>query len=259
MSRKHKKIVPLAGLYVLVLWSLAWPAAARKPKIVFDQENWDFGKVKQGETLKHEFIFKNAGDGALNIQSVETSCGCTAALVSKKLLGPGQEGRVQVSFSTAGYGGKVYKFVYLDSDDPSQPRVQLGIAADIKTPPQPRIQISPFTVDIGLVLENEPLQAEVVIQNKGELELVVKCDHQTASFSSGDKPLSFPLKIAAGKEKKIRMKVTLPNRLGIFREFFEFKSNDPTRQVMSFSIAGYITTLALVQEFLVKHKKTAAN
>ncbi len=256
MGWNYKKIVSLTGFCVLVLWSLAWPAAAKKPRIVFDQESWDFGNVKQGETLKHEFIFKNAGDAVLNIKSVETSCGCTVALVSKKQLGPGQEGRVKITFSTAGYGGKVYKVIYLDSDDPSQPRVQFSITANIKTPPQPRIEISPYTVDLGLVLEGEPLGAEVVIQNKGELELVVECDHKTASFSSGDKPLTFPLKIAAGKEKKIRMKVTLLNRLGIFREFIQFKSNDPTRQVMSFSLAGYITTLALVQEFLAKHKKT---
>ena len=255
MGRNYKKIVSLAGLCVLLLWSLAWPSAAKKPKIVFDQESWDFGKVKQGQTLKHEFIFKNAGEAVLNIKSVETSCGCAAALVSKKQLEPGQEGRVKVSFSTAGYGGKVYKFIYLDSDDPNQPRVQFKIAADIKTPPQPRIEISPYTVDIGLVLEGEPLEAEVVIQNRGELELGVESDHKTASFSSGDKPLTFPLKIAAGKEKKIRIKVTLPNRVGIFREFIQFKSNDPTRQVMSFSLAGYLTTPALVQEFLAKHKK----
>lgn len=241
------------GLASLLVLASALPAA-KKPKIVVDRDTWEFGRVKQGETLNHEFVFRNAGEAVLNIGNVETSCGCTAALVSEKKLEPGKEGRVKVSFSSAGYGGQVTKYVYLDSDDPDRPRVQLKITADVETPPQPRLELQPWTADLGLILQNEPFEAEVIIRNKGELELTVGCDSKTASFSSGGKPLYFPLKLAGGKEKAVKVKLTLPDRVGVLHEYFLFKSNDPANPSVSFLLSGYIVTAEQVKEFLARHK-----
>lgn len=70
-----------------------------KPKIVFEEKLYDFGKIYIGEIVKHGFIFKNHGSGELIITSVKSSCGCTAALVSKSNLLKGEEGEVQIKFN----------------------------------------------------------------------------------------------------------------------------------------------------------------
>jgi hypothetical protein len=255
MDKSYPKIAALAGACLFIFIVAAWPATeANKPKIVLDRDTWDFGLVKQGDTLNHEFVFRNAGQAVLNIRNVETSCGCTAALITENKLEPGKQGRLKVSFSTAGYGGQVTKFVYLDSDDPDQPRLQLKITADVETPARPKIELQPYTVEVGLVLKNEPFEAEVIIRNVGQLELSVDCEHKTASFSSGGKSLSFPLRLAAGKAKTIRIKLALPQRVGVLREYLLFKSNDPARQSVSLALNGYIVTPEQIKEFLARHK-----
>ncbi|MBM3297944.1 MAG: DUF1573 domain-containing protein [Candidatus Aminicenantes bacterium] len=251
-----RKYAVSAGMFLLVLWgpALSPAEAAKKPRIVLDAVRHDFGSVKQNVTLKHEFAFKNAGEAVLNIGRIETTCGCTAALASRKQLKPGQDGQVMVTFSTEGLAGKVIKWIYIHSNDPARPRAEFRVEADVITPPQPRIDIAPFTVDLGLLMKGEPLRAEVVVSNRGERELVVESDHKTAVFTAGGRPMSWPAKIPPGKEMKVGIRVLLPDRIGIFREFVQFQSNDPARPVLSFSLAGYITTPAQVREFLSKHK-----
>ncbi len=228
--------------------------ASAKPKIVFDHESWDFGRVKQAEKLEVEFVFKNDGRGTLNIDKVETSCGCTAALVSEKRLEPGKTGRIKVAFDTAGYSGRVTKHVFVTSNDPDRGKVQLAVTADVETPPQPKFELAPYMAELGLLLEGEPLQTEVVIRNRGELELVVECDHKNAEFSSGGKPVVFPLKVPAGKDRKISLVVKPSGRAGVIREYVLFRSNDPTRQALSFGLSGFVATKEQVREFLERNK-----
>jgi len=175
------------------LWS-------RTTKIKFKETAWDFGKVKQGEVVSHEFVFANEGDETLIIQKVSTSCGCTAALVSAEKIPPGKEGRIGVKFDTRGYGGPVKKLVYVDSNDPGDAHRQLEVAADVEVPPSPKIDLDPYNYDAGLIVEGEELKANLKIISKGELELRVEFSHRSATFSIGGKPVTAPLKIAGGKE-----------------------------------------------------------
>ncbi|GAB4284279.1 MAG: hypothetical protein Kow0068_09330 [Marinilabiliales bacterium] len=41
------------------------------PKIVFESKEYNYGKVKQGEVVKHDFVFTNTGKNDLEIRSVK--------------------------------------------------------------------------------------------------------------------------------------------------------------------------------------------
>jgi hypothetical protein len=41
------------------------------PDIKFDEPTWEFGRVKAGTDLTHEFVFKNTGTGPLEILEVK--------------------------------------------------------------------------------------------------------------------------------------------------------------------------------------------
>ncbi|MBM3297202.1 MAG: DUF1573 domain-containing protein [Candidatus Aminicenantes bacterium] len=241
----------LAATAVLVA-SAAQPGG--KPKIAFDRETWDFGRVKQGDNLEFEFLFRNEGRSVLVIDKVETTCGCTAALVSENKVEPGKQGRIKVAFATAGYGGRVTKHIFVRSNDPDRRRVQLAVTADIDTPPQPKFDIAPFNVELGLLLEGEPLEADLVLRNRGERELVVECEHKGAAFFSDGRALSFPLRIAPGKEQKTTLRLKPSGRSGVLREYVLFRSNDPSRQALSFGLSGYVATAGQVREFLERNK-----
>ena len=250
---RNKALSLIVGAAVVL--ALAGPGlAAKSPKIKFNLDTWDFGKVKQGANLTYEFVFKNEGGLKLNIKNVETSCGCTAALVSAKSLEPGQEGKIKVTFNGSGYSGQVTKYVYVDSDDPDRPRLQLKIQATVEVPPSPRIDLNPYIKEVGLVLEGEAIEAALTIGNKGELELQVECSQKNATFFVGGKPAVFPLKIAAGKDVDLTLKLALAGRTGLLRDYIVFRSNDPQRPSLSFSLTGYIVTKTELKELFKRYK-----
>jgi len=64
-----------------------------KPKVVFIENFFDFGNIKQGETVSHTFFFENEGTGNLIILDAIPSCGCTTPRFSKEPVAPGAQGQ----------------------------------------------------------------------------------------------------------------------------------------------------------------------
>jgi hypothetical protein len=64
----------------------------------------DFGKIKQGVPVSHEFKFTNKGKIPLIIANVQASCGCTTPDWSKDAIPPGQIGFIKATFSAASPG-----------------------------------------------------------------------------------------------------------------------------------------------------------
>jgi len=255
MNRHHIDRLTFAAMVLVgALLVVDASLAAGQPKIKFKETAWNFGKVKQGEALSHEFVFINEGDATLVIQKVSTSCGCTAALVSADKIPPGKEGRIEIKFDTRGYGGPVNKLVYVDSNDPGEPHRQLEVAADIEIPPSPKIELDPYNYDAGLVVEGEEVKANLKLMNRGELELKVEFNHRSATFAIGGKPVSVPLKIAARKEVTVEVRIPIQNKTGVVREYILIKSNDPMRTTLSMYLSGYIISREKLKELFDRYK-----
>jgi hypothetical protein len=251
---RARRIVLIALLALTAAASFAAPIAAKGPKIVFKEDAWNFGRAKMGADLVHEFSFKNEGDAPLKIINVETSCGCTAALVSDKKVDPGKSGKIKVTFSTQGYAGEVVKYIYVETDDPAQPRVQLKITAAIDVPPQPRIDFDRYSFDGGLLVEGDEIFAPLTVYNKGELELKFEVKLSGAQVLVAGKPAVYPIKVAAGQEVTLIIKLDLTGRMGPVREFALFKSNDPLRATISVNLNGYVVTKAQLRMVFQKYK-----
>ncbi len=75
------------------------PADSMKgPKIEFNEETHDFGKIEQNKDVVTTFVIKNVGTDTLEIISANPSCGCTAAVLDNKKLAPNQESRLKITF-----------------------------------------------------------------------------------------------------------------------------------------------------------------
>jgi hypothetical protein len=71
------------------------------PVMVFDHEKFDFGKVTQGEKVRHTYKFTNTGKSSLVLSSVKGSCGCTVPKSwPKKPIPPGGKGEIDVVFDS---------------------------------------------------------------------------------------------------------------------------------------------------------------
>lgn len=79
--------------------------ADKLPKIEFEKDFHDFGKIIQGEKVTYAFKFKNTGKSLLLISNVSTSCGCTVTNFPKEPIKPGESGKIDVSFDSEGRRG----------------------------------------------------------------------------------------------------------------------------------------------------------
>jgi len=254
-----KNKIPVFTLFLpLCLWFLsghlmAHPNPEDFPNIKFENRKIDFGRVKQGNIVTDNFIFENAGDSLLIINKIRTSCGCTAALASKKRLRPGEKGRLKVSFNTRGYSGNVTKYIYIYTNDPQNIKSMLSVSANVEVPPGPKIQINRTSMDIGLILEGEEIHSELNIKNTGENKLEVNFSHRNARFLHRGKDMKQPLKIVPGGQKKVEINMGSPEKTGPVREYILLKTNDPLRRTLSFHINGYIISEEQLKELFEKY------
>jgi len=65
----------------------------------FDNDEYDFGNIKDGDTVSHTFNFTNIGKAPLMIYDISTGCGCTVAQWTNKPVLPGKAGQIKVQFS----------------------------------------------------------------------------------------------------------------------------------------------------------------
>ncbi|MBU1905802.1 MAG: DUF1573 domain-containing protein [Candidatus Omnitrophica bacterium] len=92
---------------------------------------WDFGEIKKGEIVEHNFVIKNDTEETLKITKVHTSCGCTASEVEKDTLLPQESTQIKVKFDSKGYMGEIKQYTYVHTDGPEEPVIKLTIKAKV--------------------------------------------------------------------------------------------------------------------------------
>ena len=83
------------------------------PELSFDKLRHNFGKINQGESVSHQFVFTNTGQAELIINNAKGSCGCTVPKWPKKPIAPGEKAEIKVTFNSSGREGKQKKTVTL--------------------------------------------------------------------------------------------------------------------------------------------------
>lgn len=75
-------------------------AFAPKPSIVewLNGQDHDFQHMRQGHPKTFVFQFKNKDSEPIVLQTVRTSCGCTAATWTENAIAPGEIGEVEVEY-----------------------------------------------------------------------------------------------------------------------------------------------------------------
>lgn len=118
-------------IFLGVLASVLCISAVYSAEEKIDARAWDFGRVREGQIVKHAFSLKNESDKTLTIKDLHTSCGCTASEIKKKALGPGESTEILVSFDSKGYSGEVKQFIYVNTDDIDNPVIRFIIKAEV--------------------------------------------------------------------------------------------------------------------------------
>ena len=102
------------------------PAVQENPnagEFKFDVETYDFGTIKQGESVTYDFNFSNTGKEPLIISEAHGSCGCTVPVWPKEPLKKGDKGQIKVTFNSAGKQGMQDKTITITSNASDSPKV----------------------------------------------------------------------------------------------------------------------------------------
>ena len=130
-SRRRAQGIVLA----VFLFFLQMVCYAEQPltqsKEMSDPYTWDFGSIKQGEVVAHDFTLKNESEKTLTIIGVNTSCGCTVSEARDKVLGPQELTLIGVKFNSKDYSGAVRQFVYVNTDSLDKPLIRFIIKANV--------------------------------------------------------------------------------------------------------------------------------
>jgi cytochrome c5 len=103
-----------------------------KPRISFDHEKIDLGKVESTPEVPCSFIITNTGTAPLHVTEAKSECGCTTTSFKGALLKPRASIKLDIAVDTIMKQGAVTKDLVVYSDDPERPMTRLFIAMDVK-------------------------------------------------------------------------------------------------------------------------------
>jgi|SRR6185312_834353 len=109
-------------------------AQAKKAEdvIKFKELSYDFGKIKQGTPVKHDFVFTNISNSPVIIESAVPSCGCTTPFKPEGAIQKGKDDKITAEYNAAAVGtfNKNITIKVAGVDEP----LQLKITGEVLTP-----------------------------------------------------------------------------------------------------------------------------
>lgn len=142
---------------------------ALAPKMVCPETVYDFGEMENDQVVEHHFVVRNEGTLSLEIRSVRASCGCTAVQPTDNVVPPGGETTIQVRFDLRGRNGRQIKTIFVQSNDPETPNLNLQIQGTIVQ----GLQVQPATLFFGRVDPGAVrMRSFEVISGRGPIQIL---------------------------------------------------------------------------------------
>ena len=102
------------------------------PKAKLDEESYNFGTVKPGQPVSHDFVLRNEGKETLTIRKISTTCGCTASKPDTYDIKSGESTVLKCTFDSRGKSGKQFQTITLIVNDPMQPNLTLRFIGNVE-------------------------------------------------------------------------------------------------------------------------------
>lgn len=163
------------------------------------------------------YPFRNTGDRPVRIISLDPSCRCVTAEPDKAVCGPGESDEIRVDVALAGFSGRIWRSVAVETDDPDQRYTNLTLTLDLPKPVSieprfiywrigdpadaKRVEISladPKITILGAVKsENPAFKTRVTALGKGRYRLSIR---PTTTTRVADAPIELQVRIGAESE-----------------------------------------------------------
>jgi hypothetical protein len=196
------------------------------PKISLAETSYDFGRVAQGAPVSHTYAFHNAGGLDLTIDNVHASCGCTVATPSSRVLHPGDDGGIAVTFDTSRDVGRKTHTLTVYSNDPAQPVTTLSLSGDVEA----EVAADPPALYVGHLRRNQVAQKEV--------RLLARNGVSVGSVEPGKLINATLQSTPAGTRLRIAIKPDAPP--GRFKDTVTVRTSSPRQPTLAIPVVGFV-------------------
>lgn len=105
-----------------------------QPRIAVPEGTYNFGNIGPKAIVTYRFPVKNEGQAPLTISRAYTTCGCTTADFTARVIPPGKVSLVTLTFN-AGFhdtrGQNVRRGLIIENNDPDQSKVEVWTRASV--------------------------------------------------------------------------------------------------------------------------------
>jgi hypothetical protein len=226
---KFRRILVIPGVI------LCAGLVSAQPKIdVVDGATIDMGSVYAGEVVQKVAVIRNLGTDTLKITEVKAQCGCTATLLSEKILAPNDTGRLSISFNTAGRSGHQGKQVYVMSNDPQNPKFTINFSAEVMS----ILDINPKVVTFQKSRIDSSYTQTIMISNPSQTDAIsilsVKADLPTITTSL------MKNKLMPGEQTQLQVTVT-PTKSGTMNGKVEMMIDHKRQQKFDIGVFAFVS------------------
>jgi hypothetical protein len=205
-------------------------APRQPPRLVFTQTTQDCGRVEAGRQVTQAYAFRNTGGLDLSIDNVRAACRCIAAPPPTRIIPPGGEGTIDVTFDSTGEHGPQKRTITVYSNDPVQPVTTLTLTADVAA----ALAAEPPRLYVGHVRRGAPAPNSVRLV--GPEVAAARAVEATGTV------LEASLDGAAAQRTPATIRVTVKPHapLGRFREELLVRTQDTRQPLLAIPVVGIV-------------------
>ena len=96
---------------------------------LFEERSWDFGNVRRGERVRHDFRLTNRLDQPIHLSAVRASAAFLNAAGKDRWIQPHESIVIPVEMDTRRFSGDKTAVIYVQFDQPSAAEVRLQVQA----------------------------------------------------------------------------------------------------------------------------------
>jgi hypothetical protein len=229
---------PSTPIANILLNGVATPAPT--PIIELSMAEYDFGLVHMGQSASVSVQVSNLGDATLEITSISLLTGTQFAFDAPAVpfsVEPGNNVDVQVSFNPTN-DIAFYDFLFIDSTDPINPRVNVIFDGTGDVELLPNIVVTPSALNYGQVYINQDSILTFSIGNTGNAGLVLSGIVVTDDAHFAVNPFNLVDPIPVG-ENVIFEVIFTPSDSVMYSTIIYINSNDPTPSIFELTATGW--------------------
>jgi hypothetical protein len=251
----------LFAIFQVICCTTLFASEPIKSALIFQKTTHDFGHIDEERgivTCKFDGV--NTSNSTIEVLKIATTCGCTTAKYSQKVVEAGENFSFEVTFNPLGRPGRIDKEIFLHvSDSPYE--IKLGITGYVNARERTIYELYPFDMGGGLRMESN-FHAFAYVEHGASVEeriaYINNSDHEISISieeveKSGALKLTHPERIAPHATGDITLCYALDessDRYGTMSDIFRFVVDGKSSNVIFSTYAIAVDNFTLVEDIL---------